>query len=289
MRIDQNTAMAAANSANAIAGRGTGAGGVTPFELLRADPLRAQPLTLIAANDPGTAASSGDLRGQALLAQDVYNDVAQPPEGYRVADAADLQVLGLSPALLGQGEFRARVYATGEGASTEYTIAFRGSQSAADWVNNAQQGLGFDSAHYRAALAIGERIARSDAAEQVRFTGHSLGGGLASAAAIASGRPADTFNAAGLHDDTIADARAIHAAAASPTEAQVDSWQVQGEILSLIQDGGDRLISPFLDLPEAYGNRHVIDAVAPEGTGFIGSFNPVSRHGIDWVLSSLPN
>jgi type VI secretion system secreted protein VgrG len=289
MRIDQNTAMAAANSANAIAGRGTGAGGVTPFELLRADPLRAQPLTLIAANDPGTAASSGDLRGQALLAQDVYNDVAQPPEGYRVADAADLQVLGLSPALLGQGEFRARVYATGEGASTEYTIAFRGSQSAADWVNNAHQGLGFDSAHYRAALAIGERIARSDAAEQVRFTGHSLGGGLASAAAIASGRPADTFNAAGLHDDTIADARAIHAAAASPTEAQVDSWQVQGEILSLIQDGGDRLISPFLDLPEAYGNRHVIDAVAPEGTGFIGSFNPVSRHGIDWVLSSLPN
>jgi hypothetical protein len=285
MRIDQNTAFAVRNGPEAQAMARTAA----PLEPLRVQP-QAQPLRLVAANDVAPAASSpADLRGQALLAQDVYNDVAQPPEGYRVANAADLQALNLSPSLLGQGEFRARVYASGEGASTEYTVAFRGSQSPSDWVNNVQQGLGFDSAHYRAALAIAERVARSDAAGQVRFTGHSLGGGLASAAAIAAGRPADTFNAAGLHADTIAEARAIQAATGAPGSAQVDSWQVQNEILSLLQDGGDRLVSPLLDLPEAYGRRNVLDAVAPEGTSFIGRFSPVSRHGMDWVLSSLPN
>ncbi|MGF7155490.1 hypothetical protein [Novosphingobium gossypii] len=280
MRIDQNTALAfKAPAAEPVPMPGA------------ANPAsnRPEPLRLVAANDAGVAStSSGAVATQGLLAQDVYNDQAQPPEGFRVADADDLSALGLSPSLLSEGEFRARVYVTGEGASAEYTIAFRGSQSASDWVNNAQQGLGLDSAHYRSALAIGERIARSDLAGQVRFTGHSLGGGLASAAAIASGRPADTFNAAGLHEDTIADARAIHQASAVPGQAQVDSWQVQGEILSLIQDGGDRVLNPLLDLPEAYGERHVLDAVAPDGTGFFGRFNPVARHGMDWVLSSLP-
>lgn len=280
MRIDQNTALALQTDTDVRLATQASTG----FE-----PLRSEPLRLVAANDTGaTAASTSDLRTQALLAQDVYNDTAQPPAGYRVADAGDLSALGLSPSVLSEGEFRARVYVTGEGASAEFTVAFRGSQSASDWVNNAQQGLGLDSAHYRSALAIGERIARSDAAGQVRFTGHSLGGGLASAAALASGRPADTFNAAGLHRDTIAQARDIHQATAAPGEAQIDSWQVQGEILSLIQDGGDRVINPLLDLPEAFGQRHVLDGVAPDGTGFFGRFNPVARHGMDWVLSSLP-
>lgn len=278
MRVDQAAVHAAAPIATERPVGETTAGETAP--------LRNEPVRLVAAND--AAAGVDDPRTQALLAQDVYNDVAAPPPGYRVADQDDLRALNLDPSLLTDGSFRARVYVTGEGDAAEYSIAFRGSQSAEDWLTNAQQGLGFDSVHYRAALAIGERVARSDIAGQVRFTGHSLGGGLASAAAIAAGRPADIFNAAGLHQDTIDEAQAIRQAAGAPTAAQVDSWQVQGEILALMQDGGDRLISPFLDLPESYGTRHVLDAVAPEGTGFFDQFNPLARHGIDWVLNSLP-
>jgi len=281
VQIDQTTVHAAALPIAA----GRPVGETTAGE---AAPLRNEPVHLVAAND--TAAGADDPRTQALLAQDVYNDVAIPPPGYRVAGEDDLRALNLDPSLLTDGSFRARVYVTGEGAAAEYSIAFRGSQSAQDWLTNAQQGLGFDSVHYRAALAIGERVARSDIADQVRFTGHSLGGGLASAAAIAAGRPADTFNAAGLHQDTIDEAQAKRQAAGAPTAAQVDSWQVQGEILALMQDGGDRLlVSPFLDLPASYGTRHVLDAVAPEGAGFFDQFNPLARHGIDWVLSSLPH
>lgn len=276
---------------------------------IRADPVQAAP-----ASEPASAASTPEeLRAHALLAQDVYADSPNPPDGYRVATEADLRALNLDPSLLASGDFRARVYATGEGANTEYVVSFRGSQSWGDWVSNVQQGVGVDSAHYRAALAIGERIGRSDLAGQVSFTGHSLGGGLASAAAVASGRPADTFNAAGLHGDTIDDANAIRTANGTTTSAQVDAWYVESEILSALQDGGDRIIGgtvgrvlggllgPFgglagglggaavADMPEAYGTRHALDASAPDGKNWFDRINPADRHGMDWVLSSLPD
>ena len=275
---------------------------------IRADPVQAAP-----ALEPAPASSTPEeLRAHALLAEDVYADAPNPPEGYRVASEADLRALNLDPTLLTDGDFRARVYATGEGASTEYVVAFRGSQSLGDWVANVQQGAGIDSAHYRAALAIGERIGRSDVAGQTSFTGHSLGGGLASAAAIASGRPADTFNAAGLHNDTIADANAIREANGTATEAQVDAWYVDGEVLSVLQNGGDRVIGGAIgrffggflgpagglaggiggaavaDMPEAYGTPHVLDASAPVGKNWLDGINPVDRHGMDWVLHNLP-
>lgn len=264
---------------------------------------------------PAAAPSTQDpaeLRAHALLAQDVYNDTAAPPAGFRVASEAELRDLNLDPSVLQAGDFRARVYAEGSGDDTRYVIAMRGTrfESLADWTTNAQQAFGADSAHYRSALLIGERIGRSDLAEQVSFTGHSLGGGLASAAAIAGGRPADTFNASGLHDATIERGDAIRAANGTSTTASVQAWYVDGEILSSIQDGGDRVLggvlggiltggpggaaagAVLLDLPEAYGTRHEMDAVAPEGLNWfernLSPMLPIDRHGMDWVLSSLP-
>lgn len=275
---------------------------------VRADPVRASPVSQVA---PASSTPT-ELRAHALIAEDVYADSPNPPEGFRVASEADLRALNLTRSLLVGADFRARVYATGEGASTEYVVAFRGSQSLGDWIANVQQGAGIDSAHYRAALAIGERIGRSDLAGQTSFTGHSLGGGLASAAAIASGRPADTFNAAGLHNDTIADANAIREANGAASEAQVDAWYVDGEVLSVLQNGGDRVIGGAIgrffggflgpvgglaggiggaavaDMPEAYGTPHVLDASAPLGKNWFDGINPVDRHGMDWVLHNLP-
>lgn len=254
----------------------------------------AEPVRAVSSTPDRASADNRELRAHALLAQDVYADTPNPPEGYRVASEADLQALGLDPSMLSDGDFRARVYVTGDGAQAEYSIAFRGSQSGGDWVANAQQATGFDSAHYRAALAIGERIARSPLADQVDFTGHSLGGGLAATAAVASGRPADTFNAAGLHGDTIAEA----AARQNGQPGQVDAWHVRGEVLSSLQDGGDRVIGSILggvvggllvDAPEAYGNRHGLDSVAPDGKNWLDRLSPIDRHGMDWVLRSLPH
>ncbi|WP_404335010.1 hypothetical protein AB2M62_14985 [Sphingomonas sp. MMS12-HWE2-04] len=198
----------------------------------------------------------------------------------------------------GETSFRARVYVSGPAGNESYTIAFRGSQSGDDWKSNARQGVGLDSTHYAMALEIGKKAARSGA--EISFVGHSLGGGLAAEAAIASGRSADTFNAAGLHSSSIAKAQAVAEAAGRGASA-VNNYRVHGEILTGIQEGGDRVIGGALgglfggagavsgallaDAPPAYGAQHDLPDVRPEGAGFWDSINPVNRHGMDWVLA----
>lgn len=243
-----------------------------------------------AANDVSLAERA---QANALLADDVYRAEPTPPASYRVASTGDLDKLGLTPEMLEQpgSSFRARVYATGEGDATQYVIAFRGTQGSEDWKNNVQQALGLNSESYAKALEIGRQIARGD--EPVMFTGHSLGGGLASAAAVASGREADTFNAAGLSDDTIEAARSI-AGTNGRGVAPVQAYHVSGEALHLLQQGGDRILGFIIggipggilaDAPEAYGTRHALPDMRPEGKGFFDGLNPIDRHGIDWVIA----
>jgi hypothetical protein len=253
----------------------------------------------LAAND---APNLDQVHTNALLAKDVYNDVPSPPAGYRAASAADLTRLGLTAEMLeqpGESSFRARVYVSGEPGEERYTVVFRGSQSGDDWKSNAQQGLGFSSTHYANALEIGKKLARTDA--DVTLVGHSLGGGLAAEAAIASGRPADTFNAAGLHQNTIDQARAV-AEANDRGFSSINNYRVPGEILTTLQEGGDRAIGAglgglisggggailggaALDLPEAYGAQHTLPNVRPDGAHWWDSINPVDRHSMDWVLA----
>jgi Protein of unknown function (DUF2974) len=239
-------------------------------------------------------------RDLALLSADVYRDTPNPPAGYRVAVEGDLGKLGLKPSDLTstQSPFRARVYVRGAGADTQYIVAFRGSTSGADWASNIRQSVGLSSDHYRRALYVGSKLALATDANVV-ITGHSLGGGLASAAAVASGRPAATFNSAGLSDATLNAARAIHDGAGVRTADNVSAYYVRGEILSALQDGGDRVIGGliggliggiaggrFVDAPEAYGNRIGLQSVRPDGLRWYQD-NAVARHGIDWVLASL--
>ena len=69
--------------------------------------------------------------------------------------------------------------------------------------------------------------------KQVTFVGHSLGGGLATAAAAVFQRPAVTFNAAGVHPWTVSE----HGRGTLDNINQlVDAFRVQGEFLSTIQD-----------------------------------------------------
>lgn len=229
----------------------------------------------------------------AAMAADVYNDVPAPPAGYRVASSDDLARLGLrgEDLISPQSSFRARVYVAEGDGGPHYVVSFRGTTDGSDWKANARQGVGLPSDQYSRALMIAKAIRRHPDA-RVTITGHSLGGGLASAAALASGRGAQTFNAAGLSDETTRQAGVIRGDAPTP---KIAAFYVRGEILSAIQDGGDRLAGAilggipgaiFADAPEAYGTRIPLDAKQPAGQHWFQD-TPVARHGMDWVQSSL--
>ena len=93
----------------------------------------------------------------------------------------------------------------------QYVLAFRGTEitNLANAVTNFTQGVGLVGDVYRDAMTLAARVSQ-DLAENDRVSygklevvGHSLGGGLATAAAIANGLSATVFNPAGLHTATL--------------------------------------------------------------------------------------
>ena len=81
-----------------------------------------------------------------------------------------------------------------------FILAFRGSADVFDWFANVGQYLGADKTHYKEAKEIAQSYTGR---ETLYFTGHSLGGGLATVATIASGQRAYVFNPPRINEDTI--------------------------------------------------------------------------------------
>jgi hypothetical protein len=91
-------------------------------------------------------------------------------------------------------------YITGK---DQYVLALGGTDDKWDWGNNFAQGWGLLPDQYNEAIDLGIKFKKDVSMKgHLVVTGHSLGGGLASAAALAGGFPADTFNAAWLHENT---------------------------------------------------------------------------------------
>ena len=249
----------------------------------------------------------------AMLSQAIYSTSTKPatlPDGWGVVGSERLAEIGLSPDMLSSqtSDFRAEVYAREYPEGTSYAVVFRGSSSPNDWGANFKQGVGMSTDHYNRALAIGEALI-CPPGSRITLGGHSLGGGLASTAALAAEMDAITFNAAGLSNSTLAAAERIAGRDGEITMPDISAYYVSGEILSSLQDGGDRVLggilgsylgatgtiagASLLDLPEAVGNRIPLNPVSPDGNPFMdfrNPFNPLEplqRHQMDYVISSL--
>ncbi len=297
----QPSPLVAASDARIAAARValTGAG---PAATFRVQHEQAVPQTVAGNPTPvGETVATGappppTTRELAALATDVYTPGTAPPAGWDIATSAQVAELGLSESMLSSPttDFSAEVYAREIAGQTSYVVAFRGTQSGADWRGNIQQGVGLRTDYYNRALEIGERLVVPNGT-RVTLTGHSLGGGLASAASTASELDATTFNAAGLSAPTLTEARAIAGADGQIDVPDISAFYVRGEILSTLQDGGDRMIGAILggvtgarhfDMPEAVGNRIELDPVRPDGMRWYQD-HAISRHGMAYVNSSL--
>ena len=155
----------------------------------------------------------------ALASRGVYKFDDMPKFSLQPKSPLDLHRLGVPDTanlLLGEGSgmagFKAMVYQDYITGENQYVLAFGGTDGLgdpADWFNNIVQGSGLFGAppQYAAAMLIGDALSRSNGilAGHVITTGHSLGGGLASAAAVVGGFRADTFNAAWLRREELLD------------------------------------------------------------------------------------
>jgi Protein of unknown function (DUF2974) len=258
-------------------------------------------------------AKLADAADKAVLANHTYGGDPTVPSRYEKIDPntptgkAELGQLGVSKSMLepSEGPFKAEVFKVKGSLPPEYVVAYRGTAGGADWKENFKQGVGLKSDSYEKAMQLGQRMNASTGGN-VSFTGHSLGGGLASAAAGVTGRPATTFNAAGLNADTVSNY--------PPTSPNVDAYYVPGEVLSGVQDNrklllggltmGAGAINPVLGravslavlqgeirgapiLPPAYGTRHALPVAPPSGKTLIQRYNPVDKHGMDWVSNGI--
>jgi uncharacterized protein YukE len=208
----------------------------------------------------GTTPQDLDLE-LAELAQGVYD--GEGSEHFQPLDDSAVEALGIDPdALTGPGGFQASIYRDDEG---RYVLAFAGTDpsSISDWGANAQQGVGALSSQHLQAIGLAQHLAGAVGSDNMVLTGHSLGGGLASTASVATDVPAVTFNAAGVHPNTVLAAATLGHESPGLDPGQVRNYHVRGEILTTLQNPLGSFVdhAPFGDsiLPNALGTQIALD------------------------------
>ena len=179
------------------------------------------------------ALHTGVVMRDSLMSEGVYTSADLPHYGQQFLSLPEMLELGIPKELAGkiQGSqsgsgFKCGIYRDFLSADgTGYVLAFAGTEADfQDLASDILQGLGLEGkdyldflgfeSQYPKAMRVGFDLASfmAERGLSLRMTGHSLGGGLASAAVIAANRmriPATTFNAAGLHRNTITQRNAI--------------------------------------------------------------------------------
>jgi type VI secretion system secreted protein VgrG len=214
-----------------------------------------------------------DDSNRALLAADAYKDPPggnPPAPGFNRLSDDDLTTkLHLDPSMFHPQDsgFRAAVYENDSKTPPQYVLAFKGTtpDSPEDWENNLAQGVGLDPDYYQRARQLGTAVKQSTGGN-LTVTGHSLGGGLASAAAVSSHLKGSTYNSSGLSHDTV-----VHFP--DTGDRLLTAYQVKGEPLTGLQSVTDGA------LPSAVGSPVPVDP--PPGAGLF------DKHSMDSVLYGM--
>lgn len=161
--------------------------------------------------------------------------------------------------------FRAALYTDDNG---NYVVAYAGTDvgSPRDWWADLVQGGGLTTGQYDDALSLAEQV-RAAYGDDVAFTGHSLGGGLATAASMATGAPAVVFNSAGVNDEY----RENLGVDADALDDQIRHYHTDADVLTFLQE-----LTPVND---SVGTQYVIES----------SGNPLNDHSQAQLIEAMEN
>ncbi len=138
-------------------------------------------------------------------------------DGYEKLDAEEMKKLGITDLREIDDPhtgFKADIYKDTNG---DYVLVYRGTYSDPDhpendlihdwskeWTDdNMRQGLGMGSEQYKKSIKLAKKVNRNKPkGKQLTIAGHSLGGGLATAAGAATGSKTYAFCPAGVHPNT---------------------------------------------------------------------------------------
>ena len=226
----------------------------------------------------------------ARLAQAAYENGDPIPDGWRKISDDELAELGIDPSELDtKYGMQATVYQNADG---KYVLAFRGTEldrEPGKDLGNDIAGGAFTSFQVNEAINVSTKLAKAVGPENLDFTGHSLGGELASVAAIATGGQAVTFNAAGVSVTSEALARGnclTNFGTQSPFDgSNVKAYSFALDPLSYAQDIARDGLFGRMDLiaPRAYGERHVV----PMNSDMKSSANPIDYHHMEYLYGPL--
>ena len=209
------------------------------------------------------------------IANAVYDPSVRSVGDWTRLSDAQLREAGIDPATLETPDtgFRAGIFTDGDG---RYVLAFSGSNERIDWTGaNFPQGLGMRTEQYDQAVALAQQVANSEFGREgnVVITGHSLGGGLSGIASLATDIPAVTFDASGVHDDT------MEQFGLDPGQAKQDAenglirrYNVDGDPLTAAQED-----TPGLNriMPDAPGHEITLDSPLPPIDPPKWTWNPI--------------
>ena len=178
----------------------------------------------------------------AKMADFVYHSdsIKKLPEGWDIATGLPgntQQVLdGFNSDKIKDG-FYAEIYYNEK--TKEYVLAFQGTDfnKIEHLTTDAGQAAGSTvlSGQYFKAQDLAQLFKKNCQGCSISITGHSLGGGLASVAGLASGLPTYTFNAAGVHPNTI---KKIDNQARAKEKEIIKAYYTEDDPLSTLQDKG---------------------------------------------------
>lgn len=136
-------------------------------------------------------------------------------------------------------------------------------------MTSGRQALFGGGQQYNDAIRLAQGVSQNFGGNAL-LTGHSLGGGEASAGAVVTGLHAITFNAAGLNSSTIAP----YGASLANGPSLIKAYYIRGDILTTMQ--------AILPIPGAVGTRIPLNPTF--GDAIQG---PVHLHTMNSVLDSL--
>ena len=231
------------------------------------------------------------------MAQDSYEENGQNTEidGYTRINTDDESQLN---ALLGEGVLTKEDFNTndfdGFYASLYYNpktggyfVAFRGSEPKGmqfyhDWlIEDGGQAFGANTPQIEKTMKLADKM-KNATNGQVKFTGHSLGGGNSAMASYYTGLPGYTFNARGIHQNSL---DYLDKEGAVGTTENIYNYSTSNDILNGLQNNREGLLSTlafsripglnklaiygmFTDaVPRALGQQHEIFGYIDDNKG----------------------